>query len=370
MEEQLKELLASIKNAESELRARGQESTEQTAALKQEIVELRSALDDVTVKLNRPGGLPSAANDAELERRTAQIMQFMRVGELGELRTLSGATDAEGAVFLPADMSKEIYTVAAALNEIRPLCSVNRTGRDRVFLPSLSRPKAGYGNVTPTEQELSADSRTLDVFCLKALCVLKNDTLSDAAYDLAQKLIELFSDAKAEEEARVFLVGTGNGEPLGIISPETKANAVTSTEIGLLGATHADAVALIKKGFYKLRKQYRRRAVLLCNSQTEAYLDSLRDADGRKLLTTQGEISYFDGIRIVTAEDMDDIATGKFPIVIGDLKHFEIYDREGLSVKRLTGGNYDTSDTVGFLLKARHAAGVTQPEAFVPVKIK
>jgi len=369
MEEQLIELLASIKNAEAELRARGQESNEQTAALKQEIVELRAALDDVTVKLNRPGGLP-AANDVELEKRATAFIQYARVGDIGELRTLSGATDEEGAVFLPADMSKEIKSKAYILNEIRPLASVGRTGRNRVFLPSLSRPKTGYGNVTPTEEELTAGAQTLDVHTAKSLVVIPNDSLSDSAYDLVSKLIDLFSESLAEEEGRAFSVGTGINEPLGIVSAETKANAVTSAEVGVLGATHADAIALIKKAFYKLRKQYRRRAVLLCNSQTEAYLDSLRDADGRKLLTTQGEVSYFDGIRIVTAEDLDDIATGKFPIVIGDLKHYEIYDREGMAVKRLTGGNYDTSDTAGFLLKARHAAGVTQPEAFVPVKVK
>jgi len=370
MEEQLIELLASIKNAEAELRARGQESNEQTAALKQEIVELRVALDDVTVKLNRPGGLPAAANDVELEKRAAAFIQYARVGDIGELRTLSGATDEEGAVFLPADMSKEIKSKAYILNEIRPLASVGRTGRNRVFLPSLSRPKTGYGNVTPTEEELTAGAQTLDVHTAKSLVVIPNDSLNDSAYDLVSKLIDLFSESLAEEEGRAFSVGTGINEPLGIVSAETKANAVTSAEVGVLGATHADAIALIKKAFYKLRKQYRRRAVLLCNSQTESYLDSLRDADGRKLMTTQGEVSYFDGIRIVTAEDLDDIATGKFPIVICDLKHYEIYDREGMAVKRLNGGNYDTSDTAGFLLKARHAAGVTQPEAFVPVKVK
>lgn len=370
MEEQLIELLASIKNAEAELRARGQESNEQTSALKQEIVELRAALDDVTVRLNRPGGLPAAANDAELEKRSAAFTKFARGGDLTEIRALSGATDEEGAVFLPADMSKEIKSKAHKLNEIRALASVGRTGRNRVFLPSLSRPKTGYGNVTPTDQELTAGAQTLDVCVAKSLVVIPHDSLSDSAYDLVSKLTDLFSESLAEEEGRAFAIGTGVGEPMGVVSAETKANAVTSAEVGVLGATHADAVALIKKAFYKLRKQYRRRAVLLCNSQTEAFLDSLRDADGRKLLTTQGEISYFDGIRIVTAEDMDDIATGKFPIVIGDLKHFEIYDREGLSVKRLTGGNYDTSSTAGFLLLARHAAGVTMPEAFVPVKVK
>lgn len=370
MEEQLKELLASIQNAEAELRARGKDNTDQAAALKKEIEELRNAVEDVTVKLNRPGGLQAASNDPDVEKRTAAFVQFARVGDIAELRTLSGATDEEGAVFLPADMSKEIKTKAYTLNEIRTLCSVGKTGRNRVYLPSLSRPKTGYGNVTPTEEELHAGAQTLDVHTAKSLVVIPNDSLSDSAYDLVSKLIDLFSESLAEEEGRAFAIGTGNGEPMGVVSAETKANAVTSAEVGQLGATHADAIALIKKAFYKLRKQYRRRAVMLCNSQTEAFLDSLRDADGRKLLTTQGDVSYFDGIRIVTAEDLDDIATGKFPIVIGDLKHFEVYDREGMAVKRLTGGNYDTSDTAGFLLKARHAAGVTMPEAFVPVKVK
>lgn len=370
MEEQLKELLASIQNAEAELRARGKDTNDQTAALKKEIEELRNAIEDVTVKLNRPGGLQTASNDPVAEQRSVAFMQYARVGEMGELRTLSGATDEEGAVFLPADMSSEIKTKAYSLNEIRALCSVGKTGRNRVFLPSLSRPKTGYGNVTPTEEELHAGAQTMDVHTAKSLVVIPNDSLSDSSYDLRSKLVDLFAESLAEEEGRACSVGTGNNEPGGVVSPETKANAVTSNEVGQLGATHADAIALIKKAFYKLRKQYRRRAVMLCNSQTEAFLDSLRDADGRKLLTTQGEISYFDGIRIVTAEDMDDIATGKFPIVVGDLKHYEIYDREGFAVKRLTGGNYDTSDTAGFLLKVRHAAGVTMPEAFVPIKIK
>jgi HK97 family phage major capsid protein len=368
MDEQMKELLAEIEAMKTELRSA---NDEQAKALNDQIEELRGqfeAMEQRAVEANRPGAGESL-RDADADKHGEMFARYARTGDM-ELRTLSGATDEEGGVFLPTQMAAEIKSKAANLNEIRRHCYVGRTGMNSVLVPSLARPKAGYGTVTPTEQELNSGFTRLDVHDCKALAVIPENTLADSSYDLNGKLTSQFSDALSEEESRAFVMGSGVNEPLGIVSKETKANAVTTAASGSLGADGAAVEDIINKALYSLKKTYRRNAKLICNSNTEAELAKVRDANGNKLLTKDGDRTWFNGTEIVTCEDMDDVAAGKYPIVVGDLRQFEVYDRSDISVKRLTGGNYDTSSTVGFLLKARHAAGVTQVEAFVPVKVK
>ncbi|SET79762.1 phage major capsid protein, HK97 family [Marinobacter segnicrescens] len=368
MNEELKAMLEQLKELQTEVRA-NQEAGEKVETLTAQIDELRGQIDTISAAANRPtvGG---EVVDAEVQKRSELFESYARKGIVEELRTLDGSTDADGAVFMPEQLAARIKTNAAQMNEIRKYASVNRTGNSSVLVPTLSRPKSSYGTVAPTPEELASGFTRLEVHDCKSLVVIPENSLSDSQYDLEAKLEELFSESLSEEEGRAFIVGTGIGEPLGIVSADTKANAVTSLASGSLGADDQAVEDLINKALYKLKKKYRRNAKIMCNSNTEATLSKVRDGNGNKLLTKEGGVSYFNGIEIVTAEDMDDIASGKFPIVVGDLRQFEVYDRSDMTVKRLTGGEYDTSSTVGFLLKARHAAGVTMTEAFVPVKIK
>ncbi|MEA1079521.1 phage major capsid protein [Marinobacter qingdaonensis] len=367
MNEELKAMLEQLKGLQADVRS-ANEAGEKVEALTAQIDELRGQIDEMTAAANRPAGIAPAA-DVDVEKRAQAFDAYARQGSM-EIRTLDGSTDADGAVFMPEDLAARIKSNAAQMNEIRKHASINRTGNNSVLVPTLSRPKSSYGTVAPTPEELASGFTRLEVHDCKSLVVIPENSLSDSQYDLAAKLEELFSESVSEEEARAFIAGTGTGEPLGIVSADTKANAVTSLASGSLGATDEAVIDLINKAVYKLKKKYRRNAKIMCNSNTEAVLAKVRDGNGNKLLTKEAGVSYFDGIEIVTCEDMDDIGASKHPIVVGDLRQFEVYDRSDMTVKRLTGGEYDTSSTVGFLLKARHAAGVTMVEAFVPVKCK
>jgi HK97 family phage major capsid protein len=366
--DELQKLLASIKQAEAELRAKNLDSDATVAALQSELTEMRSAMDALSVKMNRPQ-IGTAVEVDETERRHVDmILHYARTGEIGEMRSL-GFTGDDSSFVLPAGYAKEIATNAAKLNEIRPLASVGKTGSASVKTPIMARPKAAYGNVTPTDQELAVGGETLEVNSLKVLVVLAEDNLADSQYDLYGKVSQLASEAIAEEEAEKFMLGDGIKQPTGI-AVACKTLEIKTGFAATLGDTHAAISAIVKSAFYKLSKKYRKNAVLMCNSQTEAVLDAVLDADGTRLLTRVGDVAYFSGIKIVTVEAMDDIGANKTPVVVGDLRYYEIYDRAGISIKRLTGGNFDTSGTVGVLVTARHAAGVVVKEAFRPIICK
>lgn len=166
------------------------------------------------------------------------------------------------------------------------------------------------------------------------------------------------------------MIGTGIDEPKGIICDETLANAVVSGSVGKLGNDHASAIEFITSAVYKLPKFYAKDAVLLMNRKTEGYLNTLRDADGAKLLTKSNGVSYFDGVEIVNNEFMDDIGPGAIPIVYGNLHYYRIHDREGYSVQRLSGDEHKLAEITGFYLKARLSGGVSLPAAFIPLKCK
>lgn len=369
--DELQKLLASIKQAETELRSAAGNSGAQVEALKAELVEMRAAVDELAVRANRPSGLePHTADDPAELRQLKFAMEYIRTGEVpAEARSL-GFVDGDASFILPAGYAQTIRSVANDLNEIRPKASVGKTGSASVKTPVMARPKAAYGNVTPTDQELAVGGETLEVNPLKVLVVLSEENLADSEYDLYGKVSQLAAEAIASEEADKFALGTGNKQPTGIITA-TVSLALESETSGKLGATDEEVVDFIMSGYYGLKKAYRKNAVIMCNSQTEQALDRVRDDDGKKLLTRDGVKSWFNGIEIVTCEAMDDIGAGKTPIVVGNIgAGYDIYDRSGVTVKRLTGGNYDTSSTVGILVTARHAAGVVIKEAFRPLKCK
>ncbi|EKT4476355.1 phage major capsid protein [Pseudomonas putida] len=370
--EEIQALLAQLKETQTELRSREQKSDARIEELTAKLEEQSKQYDELMVRMNRPHGVVTTALEQDAiknEKRAAALFEYMRTGNDMESRSLSDV-DSEGNVFVAPDLAKEIMRVAYENNEIRQKCWVGKTGSDRVRLTSMAQAKAGFGNLRPTDQDLAATKKYDTVEDLKAYITVANNTLADSYYDLASVLVNDLGKAGGVEESRACMIGTGIDEPKGIICDETLANAVVSGSVGKLGNDHASAIEFITSAVYKLPKFYAKDAVLLMNRKTEGYLNTLRDADGAKLLTKSNGVSYFDGVEIVNNEFMDDIGPGAIPIVYGNLHYYRIHDREGYSVQRLSGDEHKLAEITGFYLKARLSGGVSLPAAFIPLKCK
>ncbi len=64
-----------------------------------------------------------------------------------------------------------------------------------------------------------------------------------------------------------------------------------------------------------------------------------------------------------TMPDMDEIATGTYPLLVGDFKYYMIVDRLTMNMRKLEE-LYAEQGLVGFIARMRFGGDVLMPEAF------
>src|SRR5574337_761402 len=394
----LNQLLEAINKATTELRSyldrqieevrkSGAASDDTKAAIEKanaEIGELRKALDEAVKAAQRPGNGATGNEDPKDRELRSAYSKFLRYGagengrsmmSVEEIRALSQASDAEGGFLVPTAWESGLITQAYDAAEIRPLCDVAPTGRDTVFMPALAKPTVAWGtvNVAVDPQSLGAGGERMSIYDLKGLVLIHNNTLDDADADIWGELQMQFSDAIAEAEDDAFAVGAGATGPQGILAHPTVAGQFTKSGVAaaLSDSTHNGIDPLIT-ALYLLKKTYRRNATWIFNSNTEAVIRTLKDADGQYLWqppVQAGAPATLLGRPIANAEGMPDIAANAFPIAIGDCKRgYRIRDRKGVSIQRLVE-RYAEYDQTGFLVKKRTGGQVVLAEAFRLIKI-
>lgn len=372
-----------------EIRAAGAASgdtTEIVAKIETDMKELRSQYDEIVKQSQRPAQQDSEGREIspeQLELRGA-FSKFLRygVGESGraimsteEQRALSSSADVDGGFLIPTTFESELITLAFNDAEIRPLCNVKPTGRDAVQLAAISKPVVSWGtrNLAITPQELTAGGERIEIFDLKALTLIANNTLEDAEADIWAELLDQFSMAIAESEDDAFGSGPGNDSPQGIIS-DTRVTAnftVSGVAAALSDATNNGVDSLITM-LQSLKKTYRRNSTWAMNSTTEGEVRKFKDDNGQYLWqppVQPGNPATLLGRPLVNPEGYPDVAANAFPITLGDFrKGYKIRDRTGVSVQRLVE-RYAEFDQTGFIVKKRVGGQVTLPEAFTVLKV-
>jgi len=349
-----------------------------------DITELRKQLDDAAKAAQRPANNAGAPIDKETEVRQAAFVKFLRygVGENGrslmtpeEQRALSSIADADGGFLVPVAWENTVLMAAYNDAEVRPVCQVGTTGRDRVYMPSLKKPAVAWGVATlaVSPQDLTAGGETLTIFDLKALTLIHNNTLDDAEADIWGELNGAFSRAVAEAEDSAFVTGDGATSPQGLMSSAgVLANfTISGVAAALSDTTHNGVDALITM-LQALKKTYRRNATWAMNSTTEGIVRQLKDDNGVYLWqppVQAGSPALLLGRPLINPEGMADIGAGAFPIALGDFRSgYKIRDRAGITVQRLIE-RYAEYDQTGFIVKRRTGGKVVMPEAFRVLKI-
>lgn len=371
-----------------EVRKQGYSSSEVDAKIEKinsDLSEVRKQYDEAVKAANRPSMVPGVAGVSEDEIRSQKAFEkYIRygVGEVGravmtddEYRALSPASDAKGQFLVPSSWESQLITQAYNQSEIRPVAQAAPTGRDAVFMPALSKPVVAWGNANleVTAQTLKAGGERLEIFDLRALILIHNNTLDDADADIWGELNMMGAQAVAEAEDLAFAVGTGYNSPLGIVADErVQANHIkTGVASALTDETHNGVDAIIDL-FYSLKKTYRSRGTFAMNSTTEGAVRKLKDKDGQYLWqppVQAGAPALLLGRPVINPEGLPDVAAGAFPIVFGDFSRgYKIRDRKGVSVQRLVE-RYAEFNQTGFMLTRRVGGQVTLPEAFVCLKV-
>lgn len=362
------------------------ETRAQVDALNAKITALSDEIKALETRAARPPKETRSGRiiTPEMELRAKSYEKYIRHGmgenssaswEPEEIRALAGTADDDGQFLVPDDFESNIIMRAYDIAEVRPLCQVGTTSRDTVRMGSLSKPIVAWGtrSLAVTEQTLSTGGVTIPIMNVRALTLLSNDTLDDAAADVMGELEMGFELAVAEAEDDGFIAGTDPKGPSGILANAQVLANVTKTGVAdnIFNATN-NGIDALKAMLYALKKVYRRNATFAMNSITEGEYRKLKDGEGRYLwdyqVTAAGSATLL-GRPLINPEGMADIEAGAYPVALGDFRAgYKIRDRSGLTITRLVE-RYAEYDQTGFILKKRVGAQVAQAEAFRVLKV-
>lgn len=160
---------------------------------------------------------------------------------------------------------------------------------------------------------------------LAVLVKMDEDFVRDAAFSLEPYLIGRFAKNFGRAEDNVFINGTGEDEPTGILHDSNGA------EVGVTTAnlTYDDVIAL----YFSVEKEYRKNGVWMMNDSTALMLRTLKDADGNYLWNHANDTIL--GRQVAISEYMPDAAESAKPIAFGNFSYYWIIDRKPVSVRTL-----------------------------------
>ena len=177
------------------------------------------------------------------------------------------------------------------------------------------------------------------------------ELLEDSAFDLASEIGRMLGERLGRITNRHFTVGTGAGQPEGIVPGST------------LGVTAASASAIaadeILDLIHSVDPSYRAGAGFMMHDSILLHIRKLKDGNGQYLWSsglTAGMPDRLAGYTITPNQHMQSsVATGTKTIVFGQLSKYKIRDVAGVRLVRLNE-RFADSDQVGFLAFSRHDA--------------
>ncbi|MEU3899743.1 phage major capsid protein [Streptomyces sp. NPDC045251] len=171
---------------------------------------------------------------------------------------------------------------------------------------------------------------SIPIHTARGFVPISMEALQDEA-NVTATVAELLSEGRTDLEAAAFVVGTGAGQPTGIVT----ALSGTASEVptGGVGTFDVDDVYAVQGG---LGARYRRNGSWLGNNLVYNKIRGFDTAGGSSFWTNlgNGTPEQLLGRRVLEAEDMaGTVATGNELLVFGDFRNYVIADRVGMTVE-------------------------------------
>lgn len=386
MNKKLKELLAQLEAKKNEARSfveageveKAESAIEEKRSLEKQIAQVQEMIEDEKRSISNKmegGQAKKVADPAKQEERTAEqiegeyrdaFLNMIRGAQLTaeEARSLKAGTAASGGYTVPKSFQAKLIDKLQQMNVMRQLATVMQTDSDTDIPVVVSHGTAAWtaeeGAFNESDDQFGLI--TIRAFKLTRIIKVSEELLQDSAFDLENYLATEFARSIGKAEEQAFVVGTGTGQPTGVMTTAT------------LGKTTASATAFtadeIIDLYYALPAPYRANAVWLMNDQTIKAVRKLKDSQGN-YLWTQGFGGVPDSILgrpVYASEFVDQIATGKKVMAFGDFSYYKIADRKQRVFQRLNE-LYSATGQVGFRGYERVDGILTLAEAVQVMKM-
>lgn len=309
---------------------------------------LKSALDDLEKKANRPG----MTSSKEVKEHREAFDRFLRKGDearLGELQSkaLSVGSDTDGGYAVPEELDRQIIAVERDQVVMREICRVITVGsEDYKKLVSVGGTGAGWVGETDARPETTTsklEALTPYFGELYANPAATQKMLDDAFFNAEQWLAEEVALEFAEREDEAFTAGDGVNKPKGLLAYTLATTAdgtrafgqIQVKDSGSAGAFDGDDLIDV---IHALKRGYRRNARWLLSNLTVAAARKLKDVDGNYLWRPGLEAGTPDlllGYPIAENDQMPDPAADAVAVAFGDFQRaYYILDRLGTRVLR------------------------------------
>lgn len=266
---------------------------------------------------------------------------------------MSVGSDTYGGYTVPDEFRRQLIQGLDELNVMRGLATTITSSSGTLTMPTLTTHASAtwkteaeaYAETTPAFSEV-----TFSAHKATALIKVSEELLNDSAFPLEQWIAGEFARALAELEETAFVVGTGSGQPTGVVGGSTLGKTAT--------ATNAITADELMDTYHALGRAYRRRASWLMHDSTKKAIRKLvTGVSGDKTYIWQpglasGEPDMLLGQPVYTSPDMAEIGTGNKVAIFGDLSYYYIVDRQSISIQRLNE-LYAGNGQVGFRIFKR-----------------
>lgn len=351
-----------------------------------EISKVKAQLEAVETAIAKgqfPGGGISEMDKAKAEHASA-FNKLMRRGVEANLRDLeiqaglSTSSDPDAGFLVPEEVETAIDVVAETVSAMRRICSTMGIGTS-TYKKLVSQGGASSGWVAERGSRSETDTPTLKEIAINtkeiyAAPTATQELLDDSRVDIGAWLADEVAMEFNDEEGAAFISGNGVGEPKGIGSYGTVANA--SYSWGYVGYTATGAASTFSKGDslielqHSLKSKYRNESAFLMNDNTLLHIRKFKDGDGNYMWRPGLELGAPEtllGKRIEIDDNVDDIGAGKFPVWFANWKRaYLIVDRFGIRVLR---DPYSSKPYVIFYTTKRVGAGIIMYEAIKALKV-
>jgi HK97 family phage major capsid protein len=356
------------------------------AALRGELGALKTRVEAQAMAAARlPLDGVKAAGPAERDAAgLAFTERYLRRGlDTGlEMKSLSGATGADGGFAVPREIDAAIEQMLRAMSPIRALANVVATGTAgyRKLVATTGFASGWVSEVatrpetaTPVFAEVAPPSGYL-----YANPAASQGMLDDVAFDLEAWLADEVAREFARAEGAAFVNGDGTNKPKGFLTYPTTNQIDTVRPYGTIQYVAAGAAGNFAASnpqdrlvdlVHSLSPAYRQGAAFVMASDTLARIRKFKTADGAFLWQPSmqaGQPATLLGYPVIEAEDMPVIAADSLSIAFGNFKAaYIVADRGETGILR---DPYSNKPFVHFYATKRVGGAVTNSAALKLMK--
>lgn len=336
--------------------------------LEDKLVALDRIVSSPEFKGNKNG--EKAYRDSAEYKALKTFIQRGDISDLSEVERKALRTDgnSEGGFLVPSLMAKEILKEVEEISPVRQYGRVWTIPSKSVDIPARKTIPAalyeGEAEASPSSQSVYR-SEKMTAHRQTFSTAITNDLLNFAEFNMESEIMSDAAVAFAQGEGRLFLLGTGNKQPEGILvnadvsAYDTATSAVLSLD---------DVIKLSGK----LKVGYN--PIYAFNRDTLVNLRTQKDSNGNYLwqFGAVSQPTQINGFDYVLMQDMPLISagTGSRVVIFGDFyRGYSIFDSLQMSIIR-DALTLKKQAMVEFTMHRYNDGQVVMAEAFKILKIK